>query len=99
VSAALLAIGTIAIFPFEMDTIVRLSGNHLVATHYGLYNTVVGVGILLGNLFTGTVFDLGRAAGLPEAPWLGLAAVGAACALGLHLMDRARLLTREPVPA
>ncbi len=99
VSAALLAIGTIAIFPFEMDTIVRLSGNHLVATHYGLYNTVVGTGILLGNLFTGSVFDLGHAAGLPEAPWLGMAAVGAACALGLHLMDRTRILTREPLAA
>jgi MFS family permease len=98
VSAALLALGTAATFPFEMDTIVRLSGNRLVATHYGLYNTIVGVGILLGNLFTGSVFDLAWAAGWPEAPWLGLTLLGLACAVGLHLLDRSRRLTREPVP-
>lgn len=51
-----------------MDTIVRLSGDQLVATHYGFYNTVVGTGILLGNLCTGTVFDLARAAGWPRLP-------------------------------
>ena len=99
VSSALLALGTAVVFPFEMDTIVRLSGDRLVATHYGLYNTVVGVGILLGNMFTGSVFDLARAAGWPEIPWLGLAVLGAACALGVHLLDRSHMLTREPVAA
>ncbi|MGW5748979.1 MFS transporter, partial [Amycolatopsis sp. NPDC003861] len=87
-SAALLALGTVAVFPFEMDTIVRLSGERLVATHYGFYNTVVGVGILLGNLATGTVFDLARAAGWPELPWLGLLLIGAVCAFGLRRLDR-----------
>ncbi|WP_425342091.1 hypothetical protein [Amycolatopsis coloradensis] len=33
ISAALLAPGTIVVFPFEMDTIVGLSGDKLVATH------------------------------------------------------------------
>ncbi|MGK4590975.1 hypothetical protein [Amycolatopsis sp. w19] len=33
VSAALLAVGTVVVFPFEMDTVVRLSGDRLVATH------------------------------------------------------------------
>jgi MFS family permease len=96
-AAALLSLGTLVVFPFEMDTIIRLSGNHLVATHYGFYNTVVGVGIMLGNLFTGTVFDLARDAGMPQLPWAGLALIGLACALGLHLLDRGRALTREPV--
>ncbi len=43
VTTTLLAIGTAAVFPFEMDTVVLLCGNKLVATHYGFYNTVVGV--------------------------------------------------------
>lgn len=71
-AAAVLSLGTLVVFPFEMDTIIRLSGNHLVATHYGFYNTIVGVGIMLGNLFTGTVFDLARDAGMPQLPWAGL---------------------------
>ncbi|WP_036541910.1 MFS transporter, partial [Nocardia cyriacigeorgica] len=53
VTAAVLGVGAAAVFPFEMDTVVALCGDRLVATHYGLYNTIVGVGILLGNLGTG----------------------------------------------
>ncbi|WP_116049716.1 MFS transporter [Amycolatopsis palatopharyngis] len=98
-SAALLALGTIAVFPFEMDTVVRLSGNHLVATHYGFYNTVVGVGIMLGNLFTGTLFDLARQAGWPQLVWAGLTLIGGGCVLALYLLDRSGQLTAEPVPA
>ncbi|MGH3821913.1 MAG: MFS transporter [Pseudonocardiaceae bacterium] len=93
-SAALLALGTIIVFPFEMDTIVTLSGNRLVATHYGLYNTVCGIGIMLGNLLTGTALDLGRAAGLPALPWLALAGIGLLCAAGIRRLDRAGRLQR-----
>jgi MFS family permease len=46
-TAILLALGTVVVFPFEMDTIIRLSGNRLVATRYGFYNMIVGVGIML----------------------------------------------------
>lgn len=96
-AAVLLTLGTVVVFPFEMDTIIRLSGNRLVATHYGFYNTVVGVGIMLGNLFAGSVFDLARNAGLPAVPWAGLALIGLTCVLGLYLLDRAKTLVREPV--
>ena len=81
--AALLALGTMVVFPFEMDKIVSLSGDRLVATHYGLYNTVVGVGILLGNLLTGVGFDAAARAGVPWVPWLVLTAVGLGCAWAL----------------
>nr|WP_042196812.1 MFS transporter [Kibdelosporangium sp. MJ126-NF4] len=92
VSSALLALGTAVVFPFEMDTIVRLSDDRLVATHYGFYNTIVGVGIMLGNLFAGTVFDLS-----PRAGWIGLTAVGAACVAGLFALQRSRTLETEPL--
>jgi predicted MFS family arabinose efflux permease len=91
-SAALLSLGTIIVFPFEMDTIVSLSGNRLVATHYGLYNTVCGVGILLGNFLTGAALDLARAAGLAALPWLALAAIGLLCAAGVGALDRGNRL-------
>ncbi len=96
-SAALLALGTIVVFPFEMDTIVTLSDNRLVATHYGLYNTVCGIGIMLGNLLTGTALDLGRAAGLPALPWLTLAGIGLLCAAGVSRLDRAGRLQRPTI--
>nr|BFD95587.1 MFS transporter [Kitasatospora sp. Xyl93] len=99
-AAFLLALGTMLAYPFEMDTVVRLSGDRLVATHYGLYNTVCGIGITLGNLLTGAALDASRAAGLAALPWLALCALGALCAFSLHALHRGRRLTGpEPVPA
>ncbi|MEU3739877.1 MFS transporter [Streptomyces sp. NPDC032198] len=74
--AALLAWGGALLYPFEMDTVVRLSGDRLVATYYGAYNTVSGVAISLGNLAVGALFDTG----VSWLPWLALAATGFACA-------------------
>ncbi|KUH64501.1 MFS transporter [Mycolicibacterium novocastrense] len=88
VSAGLLAVGSAAVFPFEMDTVVSLSDNRLVATHYGFYNTIVGIGILAGNLATGALMQAARDAGADELLWAGLALVGLAAALALHRLDR-----------
>ncbi|MBB4854882.1 MFS family permease [Mycobacteroides chelonae] len=100
-SAAMLAVGTIATFPFEMDTVVRLAGNRLVATHYGLYNTIVGVGILAGNLMTGSVFGYARQHDKPSLLWVALTGVGLVCAVALFALRRAGLLDRgsEVAPA
>ncbi|MEV6240482.1 MFS transporter [Lentzea sp. NPDC051838] len=95
--AGLLALGTMVVFPFEMDKIVSLSGDRLVATHYGLYNTVVGVGILLGNLLTGIAFDAAARAGVPWMPWLALTSVGLGCAWALKKLAQRKLASRvEP---
>lgn len=96
VSAALLAVGTAAVFPFEMDTVVSLAGNRLVATHYGFYNTIVGVGILAGNLATGALLQAARDAGADELLWGGLALVGLVAALSLHRLERNGRLSPEP---
>ncbi|MEU2122296.1 MFS transporter [Nocardia niwae] len=96
-TAAALGIGAAAVFPFEMDTVVALSGNRLVATHYGLYNTIVGVGILLGNLGIGVLLDATREAGMSALAWAVLVAVGAAAAAGLFALARSGRLD-APVP-
>ncbi|WP_375154287.1 MFS transporter [Nocardia cyriacigeorgica] len=96
-TAAVLGVGAAAVFPFEMDTVVALCGDRLVATHYGLYNTIVGIGILLGNLGTGTILDAARAAGLSSLAWAGLIVIGAISAGGLALLTRAGRLA-APVP-
>jgi MFS family permease len=100
-SALLLAVGTMIAYPFEMDTIVRLSGNRLVATHYGLYNTICGIGITLGNLLTGAALDAARAAGMSALPWVALLALGLACTAALHGLHRTNRLVspgREAQP-
>lgn len=101
-AALLLAVGTMIAYPFEMDTIVRLSGDRLVATHYGLYNTICGVGITLGNLLTGAALDAARAAGMPALPWISLTVLGLACSAalyGLHVTGRLKAPVPEARPA
>ncbi|MEU4885687.1 MFS transporter [Streptomyces xinghaiensis] len=103
-AALMLAIGTMIAYPFEMDTIVRLSGDRLVATHYGLYNTICGIGITLGNLLTGAALDAARAAELSALPWTALLALGLACSGALYGLHRSGRLARpapraEPRPA
>ncbi len=80
----MLTVATTLTYPFEMDTVVALSGGRLVATHYGLYNTIAGVGITLGNLLTGALLDT-----TPRAlTWLVLSALGLACALAVERLNR-----------
>ncbi|MFF7179697.1 MFS transporter [Streptomyces sp. NPDC008121] len=83
--AAVLALGNAVLYPYEMDTVVALSGGRWVATHYGLYNTVCGIGITLGNLGTGALLDV---AGGSATPWLVLAAVGLGCAVAIGALAR-----------
>ncbi|MGW7529232.1 MFS transporter [Streptomyces sp. NPDC054783] len=102
VAVVLLAAGSAIVYPFEMDTVVALSGNRLVATHYGLYNTVSGLGVTLGNLGTGALWDF---AGRHDAGWLtwtALTATGTACATAVAALARTGRLTApqpEPVAA
>ncbi|MFE3789203.1 MDR family MFS transporter [Streptomyces goshikiensis] len=86
--AALLAWGSALLYPFEMDTIVRLSGERLIATHYGAYNTASGIAIAVGNLGVGALFDTARTAGTPWLPWTVLAATGLLCAAAVARLHR-----------
>lgn len=95
-SAAFLAIGSAAVFPFEMDTVVSLSQNRLVATHYGFYNTIVGIGILIGNLATGSIMQAARGIGHGELVWLVLGVIGVLAAFALYRLDRTGRL--QPAP-
>ncbi|WP_172800145.1 MULTISPECIES: MFS transporter [unclassified Mycobacterium] len=96
VAAAVLAVGSAAVFPFEMDTVVSLANDRLVGTHYGFYNTIVGIGILIGNLGTGSLMQAGRNAGVSELIWFALALVGLASAAALYRLDSTGRL--RPMP-
>ncbi|MCV7075776.1 MFS transporter [Mycobacterium szulgai] len=87
-SSAMLALGSAAVFPFEMDMVMTLARGRLIATHYGFYNTIVGIGILLGNLATGAIMGAAKQAGVGEIVWAGMILVGIVAALALHRLDR-----------
>ncbi|WP_131767005.1 MDR family MFS transporter [Candidatus Protofrankia californiensis] len=92
-TAALLTLGTAIAYPFEMDTVVVLARDRLVATHYGLYNSVAGVGITLGNLAAGAAFD--GAAQAPVLPWVLLVATGLVSAAAIHAVTGRRPATSD----
>ncbi|MFF0220026.1 MFS transporter [Streptomyces vinaceus] len=94
-SVTLLAGAAALVYPFEMDTVVALCGNELVATHYGLYNTVSGLGITLGNLALGALWDTARP-GAPWLVWVVLIAIGAGCAVTLTALARSGRLDADP---
>ncbi|ALV33530.1 MFS transporter [Streptomyces sp. CdTB01] len=98
VAVALLAAGSAVVYPFEMDTVVTLSGNRLVATHYGLYNTVSGLGITLGNLATGALWDFAQRHDALWLTWCVLAATGLACAASVAALARSGRLTVHVEP-
>ncbi|WP_353945247.1 MFS transporter [Streptomyces sp. HUAS MG91] len=97
-AVSLLAVGGAVVYPFEMDTVVSLSGNRLVATHYGLYNTVSGLGITLGNLATGALWDFAVRHDALWLTWSALTATGLVCASSVAALARSGRLTarREP---
>lgn len=94
--AALLAWGGALLYPFEMDTVVRLSGERLVATYYGAYSTASGIAVSLGNLAVGALFDTG----VRWLPWVVLTATGCLCAGLVGWLHRGGyLVARSPVVA
>ncbi|NUW39409.1 MFS transporter [Nonomuraea rhodomycinica] len=95
VCTALLAAGTALTYPFEMDTVVALSRERLVATHYGLYNTVAGIGVTLGNLLVGALVGAGSSALAGTALFL----LGAACAVAVGALSRTGRLTASGAAA
>ncbi|MGW2088603.1 MDR family MFS transporter [Streptomyces sp. NPDC001880] len=96
VCAALLAVGSALLYPFEMDTLVRLSGPRLTATYYGAYSTVAGLAVAVGNLAVGALFDLAARAHVPWLPWTALALLGLACAAALTGLRRTGHLRLAP---
>ncbi|MFD8978214.1 MFS transporter [Streptomyces sp. NPDC059593] len=94
--AAVLAVANAVLYPYEMDTVVALSRGRWVATHYGLYNTVCGIGITFGNLGTGALLDV---TGWSVVPWLALCAVGLVCAAAVALLARGGRLAETPAVA
>lgn len=98
-AVVLLAVGGAIVYPFEMDTVVALCDNRLVATHYGLYNTVSGLGITLGNLAVGALWDFAQSHRMVWVTWAALVATGFACAVSVTVLARSGRLAPRIVQA
>jgi hypothetical protein len=96
-TAALLSLATMIIYPFEMATIAAFGGERMVGTYYGLYSTLAGVGVAVGNVLTVWAVDLGTRAGQPGLPWLTLGVAGLGCAAAVAALDRRGCLTTAKV--
>ncbi|MBO4207162.1 MFS transporter [Micromonospora echinofusca] len=97
-SALLLTLATMIVYPFEMATIVDLAGTGMVGTYYGLYSTLSGIGVAVGNLLTGLAIDVGRDLGVPALPWVALAVTGLGCAGAVAVLARRGQLVNDRPP-
>ncbi|WP_442817871.1 MFS transporter [Streptomyces sp. NBC_01591] len=99
-AVVLLAAGSAVVYPLEMDTVVALAGNRLVATHYGFYSTVSGLGVTLGNLATGALWDFASVHDAQWLTWAALTATGLGCAGAVYALARTgRISSAPPVSA
>lgn len=87
-AGAIIAVATMVAYPFEMDMVVTLAGAGRIATHYGIYSTVSGVAVAIGNMLAGGAVDWARSAQMPIVLWLALAALGAACSTAILWLGR-----------
>ncbi len=93
-AVALLAAGSTVVYPFEMDMVVALARGRFVATHYGLYHTVSGVGPTCGNFVVGAFWGATRHQEF--LVWGTLTALGLACAASVSALGRVGHLTVRP---
>ncbi|MDC8982510.1 MFS transporter [Mycobacterium marinum] len=83
VSAVLLASASAVIFPFEMRTVSLLSGERLAGTYQGVYSTVIGGGVLVGNLGIGWLMDTTHRLNADRIAWCTIILVGLVSAAAL----------------
>lgn len=91
-AGAIIAVATMVAYPFEMDMVVTLAGAGRIATHYGVYSTVSGVAVAIGNMLAGGAVDWARSTQMPIVLWLALTALGVACGTAILWLGRRGLL-------
>lgn len=87
--ALLLYLGQMVAVPVAQDLVPRLAGEQRLGAHFGVLASAGGLAVLVGSTGVGALLDL---ATVPQpaaaVPWLVLAALPAASAVGLWLLTR-----------
>jgi MFS family permease len=84
----LLSVGQMLAVPFVAGLIPSLAGGRLLATYFGMYALVQGIGAALGNVAGGAALEFGAAAGWAGLPWALMVTVGLFFAASLTILDR-----------
>ena len=85
----LLHAGEMTAVPVARDLVARLAGDRRLGAHFGVLASAGGAAVLVGSTGIGALLDLARVPGPAAAvPWLVLAALPAASAVGLWLLTR-----------
>jgi MFS family permease len=98
IAVLLLAVGGIVTYPFELEMIGLLSQGRYYASYYGMYNTISGIGMAIGDFATGAAWDAGHHAHGPSLLWFALVALGLLSACGIAAVARAHPLRTQPIP-
>jgi MFS family permease len=91
--AAILTVGTMMVFPFEMATIADLAGDRGVGTYYSVNNLLSGIGSIFGNLLSAAAMGLSRALNVAGLPWLVLLLLALLSATALTFVNRGNRLS------
>ncbi|SCX51213.1 Nitrate/nitrite transporter NarK [Klenkia marina] len=87
--ALLLYLGQMVAVPVAQDLVPRLAGERRLGAHFGVLASAGGLAVLVGSTGVGALLDL---AAVPQpaaaVPWLVLAALPAASAVGLWALTR-----------
>ena len=86
---ALLHIGQMLMVPPMRDTVAALAGEHNLGAHFGMLNSIAGLGCLIASVGVGGLYDLTSEADLATAlVWCAVTAAVAGAVGGLMLWYR-----------
>jgi MFS transporter, DHA1 family, multidrug resistance protein len=80
---ALYAIGSLILSPNQQTMTVDLANSNVLGSYMGLSSLGLAVGGSLGNYVGGALYDIGKAWGFDDLPWLVLFIVGSLTVVGL----------------
>ncbi|MCZ2815914.1 MFS transporter [Modestobacter sp. VKM Ac-2984] len=96
----LLYAGQMVAVPLAQDLVPRLAGERRLGAHFGFLASAGGAAVLVGSTGVGALLDLaGEPRPAAAVPWLVLAVLPAASAVGLAVLTRRIARTPEGRPA
>ncbi len=88
---AIFSIGAMLVQPVQQSLTAEMAEPTVLGAYFGFSALALAFGGGIGNFAGGWLYDLAGRLDLPALPWLTFALVGAIVALGLLMLDRARV--------
>ena len=88
---AIFSIGAMLVQPVQQSLTAEMAEPTVLGAYFGFSALALAFGGGIGNFAGGWLYDLAGRLDLPALPWLTFALVAAIVALGLLMLDRARV--------